>query len=344
MNRLIIGIPLGDPAGIGPEILVKSLNEKEIYEICKPVVVGDRDVIVQAMKFCDINLKINSIILPEDGKYTYGTIDLIDLNNVNINTLQIGKVQKMAGKAAFEYVKTVTLLALEGKVDAISTTPINKESLKAAKVPYIGHTEILEDLTNIKNPLTMFQVKGLRVFFLSRHVSLRKACDLVTEENIYEYIIRCKDALEVLGISDPKIAVAGLNPHSGEHGLFGREEVDEIYPAIIKARALGIDVAGPVPADSVFHFGLNGKYDAVLSLYHDQGHIATKMVDFERTVSITNNMPFIRTSVDHGTAFDIAGKGLASKVSLVEAIKLAALYSDKFNKKSKNEKIQIHTN
>ena len=344
MNRLIIGIPLGDPAGIGPEILVKSLNEKEIYEICKPVVVGDRDVIVQAMKFCDINLKINPIMLPEDGKYTYGTIDLIDLNNVNINTLQIGKVQKMAGKAAFEYVKTVTLLALEGKVDAISTTPINKESLKAAKVPYIGHTEILEDLTNIKNPLTMFQVKNLRVFFLSRHVSLRKACDLVTEDNIYEFIIRCKDALEVLGISDPKIAVAGLNPHSGEHGLFGREEVDEIYPAIIKARALGIDVAGPVPADSVFHFGLNGKYDAVLSLYHDQGHIATKMVDFERTVSITNNMPFIRTSVDHGTAFDIAGKGLASKVSLVEAIKLAALYSDKFNKKSKNGKIQIHTN
>jgi len=238
----------------------------------------------------------------------------------------------MGGKAAFEYIKTVANLALEKKVDAIATTPINKESLKAAEVPYIGHTEILEDLTNSYNPLTMFQVHNLRVFFLTRHVSLRKACDLVTKDSVYEFITRCIEALRVLGIKNPKIAVAGLNPHSGEHGLFGYEEVDEIEPAVKKAKEEGIDVVGPVPADSVFYFGLKGRYDAVLSLYHDQGHIATKMVDFDRTISITNNMPFLRTSVDHGTAFDIAGTGKAGEVSMVEAIKLAALYAPNFNK------------
>jgi len=332
MNRPIIGIPLGDPAGVGPEIVVKSLNYDEIYELCKPVVVGDRGIIEQAMRFCNIKLAINLIDDPKDGLYNKGTIDLIDLKNINIDTFQIGKVQAEGGKAAFEYVKTTIDLALEKKVDAIATTPINKESLKAAGVPYIGHTEILEDLTNTDNPLTMFQVFDLRVFFLTRHVSLRQACDLVKEESVYEFIVRCKEALRVLGVNSPRLAVAGLNPHSGENGLFGYEEVNEIVPAIKRAREQGIDVVGPVPADSVFHFGLKGKYDAVLSLYHDQGHIATKMVDFERTISITNNMPFLRTSVDHGTAFDIAGTGVVSDVSMVEAIKLAALYAKNFNK------------
>ena len=333
MNKQIIGIPLGDPAGIGPEIVVKSLNDKEVYEACDPLVVGDKSTIEQAMKFCDIDLEINVIKEPKEGKYTYGTIDLIDLNNVDIKKLKIGEVQAMAGRAAFEYIKTVTELALAKKVSAIATTPINKESFKAAKVPYIGHTEILEDLSNTHNPLTMFQVFNLKVFFLTRHVSLKQACELITEERVLEFITRCKTALEVLGINNPKLAVAGLNPHSGEHGLFGSEEVNEIEPAVKKAQALGIDVVGPVPADSVFHFGLKGKYDAVLSLYHDQGHIATKMVDFERTISITNNMPFLRTSVDHGTAFDIAGTCKASKVSMVEAIKLAAEYAPQFSEK-----------
>lgn len=330
MRRPIIGIPIGDPSGIGPEIVVKALNQEEIYKICKPIVIGDKDTISQAMKFCSIELAINIVTEPENGKYFFGTIDMIDLKNVDINLLEIGKVQAMSGQSAFEFLKATILLALDRKIDAIATAPINKESLKAANIPYIGHTEILEDLTNSKNPLTMFQVKNLRVFFLTRHVSLRKACDAVTEENLYEFILRCKDALEVLGVYNPKIAVAGLNPHSGEHGLFGYEEVDEIMPAIEKAKKLGINVTGPVPADSVFYLGLNGKYDAVLSLYHDQGHIATKMVDFERTISITNNLPFLRTSVDHGTAFNIAGTGMAKELSMVEAIKLAALYAPYF--------------
>lgn len=330
MRRPVIGIPIGDPSGIGPEIVVKALNQEEIYKICKPIVIGDKDTISQAMKFCSIELAINIVTEPENGKYFFGTIDMIDLKNVDINLLEIGKVQAMSGQSAFEFLKATILLALDRKIDAIATAPINKESLKAANIPYIGHTEILEDLTNSKNPLTMFQVKNLRVFFLTRHVSLRKACDAVTEENLYEFILRCKDALEVLGVYYPKIAVAGLNPHSGEHGLFGYEEVDEIMPAIAKAKKLGINVIGPVPADSVFYLGLNGKYDAVLSLYHDQGHIATKMVDFERTISITNNLPFLRTSVDHGTAFNIAGTGMARELSMVEAIKLAAEYAPNF--------------
>lgn len=333
MYKPRIGITMGDPSGVGPEIVVKALNNKEVYELCNPVVIGDKRVIKNAMDICNLNLIINEIEEPRQGIYSHGTIDIIDMKNVDISKLQIGKVQAMSGKAAFEYIEKSAALAMDRKLDAIATTPINKESLKAAEVPYIGHTEILEGLTNTKNPLTMFQVRNLRVFFLTRHVSLRKACELVTKDSVFEFIKRCVDALDVLGVTNPKLALAGLNPHSGEHGLFGNEEVEEIEPAILKAREQGISVYGPVPADSVFHAALNGKYDAVLSLYHDQGHIATKMVDFERTISITNNLPFLRTSVDHGTAFDIAGTGIVSETSMVEAIKLAALYAPKFKYK-----------
>ena len=327
----IVGIPLGDPAGVGPEIIVKALAKAEVYEMARPLVIGDAKVLKQAMKFCGLELELHTVEKPSEGKFVLGIIDVIDLENVKIEELQIGKVQAMGGRAAFQYIEKTVSLAVAKEIDAMATTPINKESLKAAKVPYIGHTEILEDLTKTKNPLTMFQVFGLRVFFLTRHVSLRKACELVTTESVYEFITRCVKALEVLGVKNPRLAVAGLNPHSGEHGLFGDEEVVELEPAIARAKAEGINVSGPVPADSVFHFALKGRYDAVLSLYHDQGHIATKMVDFERTISITNNMPFLRTSVDHGTAFDIAGTGKVSEVSMVEAIKLAADYAPDFN-------------
>lgn len=331
MNKPYIGIPMGDPAGVGPEITVKALAHKEIYDLCNPVVVGNKDVMENAIRICQLDLKLNVIDKVEDGLYQSGTIDLINLDNIDYSKMEYGKVQAECGQAAYEYIVKVTELALAKKLNAIATTPINKESLKAAKVPYIGHTEILEDLTNTHNPLTMFQVHNLRVFFLTRHVSLRQACDLITKDSVYEFIKRCDEALNRLGVVNAKIAVAGLNPHSGEHGLFGDEEVKEIAPAIELAKADGINVVGPVPADSVFHFGLKGRYDAVLSLYHDQGHIATKMVDFERTISLTNNMPFLRTSVDHGTAFDIAGKNIVSEVSMYEAIVLAAQYGKFFN-------------
>lgn len=331
MNKPYIGVPLGDPAGIGPEIVVKSIAKEATNEYCNVVVFGDKSVIEAAIKVCGEDMTVNVIKDAAEGIYNNKTINLVDLNNIDMDKFQAGQVNGMCGKAAFEYIAKSIEWALEKKVDAIATTPINKESFKAGKVPYIGHTEVLEDLTKTHNPLTMFQVRNLRVFFLSRHVSLKKACDLVTEDNMYEFIVRSKEALKELGIHNPKIAVAGLNPHCGEHGLFGDEE-REIEPAIARAKAEGIDVVGPIGADSVFFFGLQGKFDAVLSLYHDQGHIATKTVDFHRTISITNNMPFLRTSVDHGTAFDIAWKNIADSVSLEEAIRLAAEYAPNFNK------------
>ncbi|SFE88112.1 4-hydroxythreonine-4-phosphate dehydrogenase [Bacillus sp. OV194] len=326
----IIAIPMGDPAGIGPEISVKALAKKEIYDLCRPVLIGTASVVEQAMTFAGVSLELNPINDPAEGKYEFGTIDIVNLENIDISQLKIGKVQAMCGQAAFDYIEKSIAFANNGQVDAIATTPINKESLKAAEVPYIGHTEMLAGLTGVDDPLTMFEVRSLRIFFLTRHLSLKDAIGQITADRVHDYLVRCDEALKRLGIESRKMAVAGLNPHSGEHGLFGSEELDEIGPGIERAKQQGINVFGPVPADSVFHQALHGKYDAVLSLYHDQGHIAAKMTDFERTISITNGLPFLRTSVDHGTAFDIAGQGIAGSVSMEEAIKLAAQYSVHF--------------
>jgi 4-hydroxythreonine-4-phosphate dehydrogenase len=242
----------------------------------------------------------------------------------------MGKIDANCGLASYKYIEACAKLALSNQIDAIATSPINKESLKAGKVDFIGHTEILAHLTKANDPLTMFEVDGLRVFFLSRHVSLRQACDMVKKERIIDYVKRCTDALKLIGV-EGTFAIAGLNPHSGENGLFGWEEVNEIRPAILQLIGDGYDVVGPVPADSVFYHGLNKKYSAILSLYHDQGHIATKTYDFHRTIAVTHGMPILRTSVDHGTAFDIAGKNIADPISMIEATKLAAQYASYFN-------------
>nr|WP_320026332.1 4-hydroxythreonine-4-phosphate dehydrogenase PdxA [uncultured Acetobacterium sp.] len=331
MKKPILVIPMGDAAGIGPEITVKALADDTVHAIAQPVVVGDRKVLEQALEFSKVKLTINSINDPQKGDYKPGVLNLIDLDNIDMSHLKIGTVQAMTGKAAYEYIEAATKLCLGKKADVLTTTAINKESLKAAKVPYIGHTEIVGALTHTKNPLTMFQVHNLRVFFLSRHVSLKQACELVTKENVATFIDQSVAALKILGVKNPHIAIAGLNPHSGEHGLFGREELEGVMPAVADAQKRGINIDGPIGADSVFHFALKGKYDGVLSLYHDQGHIATKMVDFEKTISITIGMPILRTSVDHGTALDIAGRGIASPVSLIEAIRLGAEYAPFFN-------------
>lgn len=333
MTKPIIGISLGDPAGIGPEIVAKTFQEKEVYDICNPFLVGDQKVVEQAIEITGLDLKIHVVEKVEDSEFTYGTIDMLDLNNIEIDKFKFGQVNAMCGQAAFEYIKKAVELAMNKKVDAIATTPINKESLRAAGVPYIGHTEILADLSGVEDPLTMFEVRNLRVFFLSRHMSLRDACDAVTYDRVLDYIKRCTEAMKRLGV-EGTLAVAGLNPHSGEHGLFGNEEVEHVIPAIEEAKKQGYDMVGPIGADSVFSQALHGKYAAVLSLYHDQGHIATKTLDFERTISITNSMPFLRTSVDHGTAFDIAGKNIASAVSMIEAVKLAAKYAPYFTGKN----------
>ena len=330
MSKKNIGITIGDPSGIGPEIVVKSLSKEKIREMGNLYVLGDRKVIKAAEKLTGVDLNINLIEDIDQDQYHKNEINLIDLNNIELDQLQYGEVQAMSGQAAYEYIKMSIELARDGKLDAVATAPINKKSLKAAGVDYIGHTEMFADLTETEDPLTMFQVFDLRVFFLSRHLSLKKACEMVTEARVYSYIKRCVKALARLGVEDGRLAIAALNPHGGEHGLFGTEEDEEITPAINKAREEGYDVVGPVPADSVFHKGLKGNYDAILSLFHDQGHIATKMVDFERTISLTNNMPFLRTSVDHGTAFDIAGENIADSLSMEEAIRLAVEYAASF--------------
>ncbi|MEW9502390.1 4-hydroxythreonine-4-phosphate dehydrogenase PdxA [Jeotgalibacillus marinus] len=328
----IIAIPMGDPAGVGPEITVGALSKKEIYEQSRPIVVGHKEVLQKAIEIMDVSLTLNEVACPEEGTYEFGVIDVIHVPGLIVEDVQFGEVQAQCGQAAFDYIYKTVELANAGDVHVMATTPINKESLKAAEVPFIGHTEMLEALTNTDDPLTMFQVHNMRIFFLTRHLSVKDAIDQVTKERVRDYLNRCDKALQRLGVENRKFAVAGLNPHAGEGGLFGREEIDELNPGIELAQKDGIDVAGPVPADSVFHHALNGKFDAVLSLYHDQGHIAAKMTDFERTISITNGLPFLRTSVDHGTAFDIAGKGIASTVSMEECIKLAAKYASQFTR------------
>ncbi|KNY28456.1 4-hydroxythreonine-4-phosphate dehydrogenase PdxA [Pseudobacteroides cellulosolvens] len=331
MNRPVIGITMGDPAGIGPEIVLKAMKNSELYCICKPLVIGNAEILNRADAIVKSGLNINVVTDAEKGSYCCGTVDVIDIEGVNISGIKFGQVSSDAGWAAYKTIEKSVELAKEGHITAIATAPINKEAIKKANIDFIGHTEMLAGLTATNDPLTMFQVGNLRVFFLSRHVSLKKACDLVTKDRIINYVMRLYNALKVLGVDRKKIAIAGLNPHSGEHGLFGDEEVREIEPAVEYLRDKRIDVEGPIAADSVYYLALKGKYDAVLSLYHDQGHIATKMVDFERTISLTIGLPFLRTSVDHGTAFDIAGKGLASSVSMEEAIRLAVIYGKKYS-------------
>ena len=331
MSKPIICVPMGDPAGIGPEIVVAAAVSAGILDNARLVVIGHEPTLLQAAKLMGVEPPLRRID-ESCSDIREGVINLIHLDNVDLSALRYGEVQAMCGQAAFDCIALSVKLAMEGKVDALATTPINKEALKAAEIDYIGHTEILADLSGSTDPLTMFQVHDLRVFFLTRHLSLADACKAVTRERLYSYIKRCTDALKLLGVDEPSLAVAGLNPHCGEHGLFGDEEVREMEPAIAQAQAEGYRVDGPRPADSVFHFALKGAWDAVLSLYHDQGHIATKMVDFERTISLTLGMPFLRTSVDHGTAFDIAGKGQASCVSMIEAIRLATVYAPRFRK------------
>ncbi len=328
----IIAIPMGDPAGIGPEIVVKALNRKEIFQAANCLVVGDRKVLEQAVSFTGSVLKIKVVNKPEEGDYAEGILNLVDLDNVNMNEFKIGQISGMCGRAAYDYIAKSIELANDKAVAAVATTPINKEALKAGKVDYIGHTEIFGALTGTKDPLTMFEVHGMRVFFLTRHVSLRKACELVTKDRIKDYVKRCKEVLSKLGVTEGTMAIAGLNPHSGEHGLFGDEEVNHVTPAVEELQAEGYQVVGPIGADSVFHLALQGRYNSVLSLYHYQGHIATKTLDFERTIAITGGMPILRTSVDHGTAMDIAGKGIASEISMAEAILLGAKYCANFHR------------
>lgn len=330
MEKPIIAVTMGDPAGIGPEIVAKSIADKATFDVARCIVIGDKKVMEKAIEIVGADLKVNVVDSPADGDYSYGVLNMIDLDNIDMSRFEYGKINAMCGQAAFDYIKKSIEITMDKQADAVATTPINKESLHAAEVDFIGHTEIFGALTGTADPLTMFETNGLRAFFLTRHKSLRDMLDDIKKDRIIDYVERCTDALRRLGVKEGTMAVAGLNPHSGEHGLFGWEEVKEIAPAVEELKERGFNVAGPVPADSVFHQAAQGRFNSVLSLYHDQGHIATKTLDFDRTISITNGMPILRTSVDHGTAFDIAGKGIAGAVSMEEAIRLAAKYAPFF--------------
>ncbi|MER2530227.1 MAG: 4-hydroxythreonine-4-phosphate dehydrogenase PdxA [Candidatus Competibacter sp.] len=331
-HKPLIAISLGDPAGIGPEILVRTVADESVNQVARCIVYGDARVIEKAAWEAKLDWTVRAIRKPAEALFAPRSIEVIDLANADPTAFEPGKVQALCGKAAWEYIEAMVQAALRGEVDVINTAPINKEAIQAANVPHIGHTEMLAALTGTHDPLTLFETLGLRVFFLSRHVSLRQSCDLVTKARLLDYIERCHQAMEQLGLGGGELAVAGLNPHSGEHGLFGDEEVREVEPAVLEARKRGFRVVGPIGADSVFHQAKIGRYAAVLSLYHDQGHIATKTLDFERTISLTLGLPFLRTSVDHGTAFDIAWQGKASAISMIESILVAARYAPAYRR------------
>jgi 4-hydroxythreonine-4-phosphate dehydrogenase len=339
-HRPILGISVGDPGGIGPEITAKALNLKEIYDISRPLAVADYGVMQAALKFSDVDLTLNAVQNVRDARFAHGTMDILDMANMPLDRLRPQKISPEQGKASFEYVVRVIELAMKGEIDGTVTGPINKAAINAAGHHFAGHTEIYATLTHSRDYCMMLTHGDFRVTHVSTHVSLREACDRVKKDRIIKVIDLTDAALKKLGISDPKIAVAGLNPHCGEGGLFGHEDDEEIQPAVSFAASQGKNVEGPLPADTVFSKMRGGLYDAVVVMYHDQGHIPTKLIGFqydEKTgqwgaisgVNVTLGLPIVRTSVDHGTAFDIAGEGRANPQSMAEAIKLAAMLSNK---------------
>ncbi len=322
-QRAVIAITMGDAAGIGPETIVKALQVKQIYSLCCPLVIGEGSVMQEAIKLVNKPLRLHSIKATAEIKGRFGVIELLDLHNLDWKEVAVGQVCIACGKAAMEYIARAAQLALRGEVKAIVTAPISKEATVQAGYGDVGHLEYLAHLTGATEYATMLVTGQLRVVHLTTHYSLKHACDFVTRENILAKLKLTHHSFRQWGIERPCIGVAALNPHAGEGGLFGSEEVEQIAPAVKEAQALGIDARGPLPADSIFTRAISGEFDVVLAMYHDQGHIPIKVHGFEKSVSVALGLPFVRTSVDHGTAFDIAGKGIANAQSLEEAIKTA---------------------
>jgi 4-hydroxythreonine-4-phosphate dehydrogenase len=334
-NKPILGITMGDPAGIGPEIAAKALANKKVSILCHPLIVGDANIIAQAIKIVGVSLRLRSIAQVSQADFKFGTMNVYDLKNISLKKLKYGKISALAGAAAFEAIKKVIELALLKKIDGTVTGPIHKESIHRAGHAFSGHTEIYAYFTKTKKYAMMLIEGNLRVAHVTTHVSLRQACNLIKKKRILEVIILADDACKKLGFSSPRIGVAGLNPHASDGGLFGWEEEKEIIPAIYEARSFGMHVEGPIPADTLFSKAKGGQYDVAVAMYHDQGHIPLKLIGFiwndqnkkwksVSGVNITLGLPIIRTSVDHGTAFDQAGKGTALADSLVHAIEYAS--------------------
>lgn len=334
-TKPLLGISVGDPAGVGPEITAKALALPEIYKICRPLAVAETEMMRAAIQFSGLSLEVHPVSSPQEGRYEVGTLDVLDLKNIDGAAIVHKQISTECGRAAFEYVKTVIELALAKEIDATVTGPINKEAINRAGFHYAGHTEIYAKLTNTKDYAMMLMHEQFRVIHVSTHVALREACNRVKKERVHRVIRLAHDIVRSLGIAAPRIAVAGLNPHAGENGLFGREEIDEIIPAIQQAIQEGLTVEGPIPADTVFSKMAGGQYDIVVVMYHDQGHIPTKLKGFQYDqktdtwgsisgVNITCGLPIIRVSVDHGTAFDKSGEGRANPESMIQAIEIAA--------------------
>lgn len=320
----LLAITMGDPAGTGPELLTKALVEPEILEICRPVVIGDAGTLEAARPYTGCQAAIRVLDDVATASPDTGHIEVLDSANVDRARLQLGQVSAEAGQAAYEYIKTATELALAGKVDAIVTCAINKEALNRAGHHFDGHTGLLAHLCDAPGATMMLAAGDLRVSHVSTHVPLREAIDRVRPERILKVLELTRAAVQRLGIPEPRIAVAGLNPHAGEHGLFGDEEEQFIEPAIAEANERGWNVSGPFPGDTVFFRAMNGEFDAAVAMFHDQGHVAVKMLGIWRGVNVTLGLPIIRTSVEHGTNFDLSGTGRSDPRSLVEALKLAA--------------------
>ena len=339
MKKPIIGITMGDPASIGPEISVKALTDPKVLEMCDPLIIGDAAVMEDAVKVvCPGQVKVRAVKNVGEAVFEPGVINVYDMGLVDMDRLEYGKVSAMCGEAAFRYVEKVIALAMDGEIDATVTNALNKAAINLAGHHFAGHTEIYAHFTGTKNYTMMLAHENLRVVHVSTHVSLREACDRVKKERVLTCIKIADEACRALGIEVPRVAVAGLNPHSGEGGLFGREEIDEIAPAIEQARALGINADGPVPPDTVFSKARGGWYDIVVAMYHDQGHIPLKVTGFVYDqasgrwsnvagVNVTLGLPIIRASVDHGTAFGHAHQGLANPISLINAIEYAAKFA-----------------
>lgn len=329
---------MGDPASIGPEIAVKALLNESIHAICRPLLVGDAGVFNDIVQRLKLPASVNAITAVKDAVFKMGTVDVLDLKNVDMSKLVFGEISAMAGDASFQSVKKVIELAMAGEIDATVTGPINKKSINEAGHHFAGHTEIYAHYTGTKKYAMLLVEENMRVIHVSTHVSLREACDLVKKDRIIQVIELLHNGILSLGATNTKIGVAGLNPHAGDSGLFGTEDDGEIKPAVEEARKMGYDVDGPVPADTLFSKAATGTYGGIVAMYHDQGHIPFKLTGFKwnaekkqmdsvKGVNITMGLPIIRTSVDHGTAFEIAGKGIASPDAMVLAIEAAVQLS-----------------
>ncbi len=320
--RPILGITMGDACGIGAEVIVKALSNPEVYRFCRPLVIGHPAILEANLKFAGRPLEVPTVASPEAGAYRWGAIDTWSPVDVDLSQIRTGRVCPEAGRAAVEWVAAAVDLAMAGRIDGVVTAPLNKEAMNRAGFPYAGHTELLADRTASQKVRLMLASERLNVAHVTGHVALDSVKAHLTQKRVFDTIALVRQALKDMGRPNLRIAVCGFNPHAGESGLFGDEDAEVILPAVEQARRAGWDVMGPLPPDTTFFKAYDGKFDAVVAMYHDQGHIPVKLVAFDEAVNVTLGLPIVRTSVDHGTAFDIAGKGVADERNMLQAIRM----------------------